>query len=365
MRDRQAHRPRVSVVIETLNWDDAHGLPPDEALRSVRGQTIPAEEIDCIVVLDSKTGHLAPRVRELLPDARLLVHEDERLGYYQMKDRGIRAAESEIVALWDSDTAYDPAWLETMISRFERDDRLVLVGGLPRILRENGRLHPLSLLLFFSAYRGQDPATNFALNSCAVMRDRYLQAPFPDEPARLGLEWGALLRWQERGWRVGLEPAAGSIHESYSSFGMLWKKLVYNGNAQAEGRTQLNEHGPVAYWTAAIRQSLRWAAGGGRNLMLQRRTGLPRRPSCSTRGCRCSSARRAQFCFRGCGGGGGGRGSSSASGSWSLCPQASWCSARSGSTTGSRGSFHWWAAALRRRTATSSRRSQPSRRPRG
>ena len=140
------------------------------------------------------------------------------------------------------------------------------------MLRKSGRLHPLSLLLFLSAYRGQDPATNFALNSCAVMRDRYLQAPFADEPGRLGLEWGALPSWWERGWRVGLESEAGSIHESYTSFGMLWQKLVYNGNAQAEGRTQLNELGPVSYWLAAIRQSLRSAAGGGRNLLLPRRS---------------------------------------------------------------------------------------------
>ena len=33
------------------------------------------------MVLDSKTLHLAPRVHELLPEARLLIHEDERLGY--------------------------------------------------------------------------------------------------------------------------------------------------------------------------------------------------------------------------------------------------------------------------------------------
>ena len=136
-----------------------------------------------------------------------------------------------------------------------------------RVLRPDGGLHPLSLLIFWPLYLGGRRPRTIVLNSVAFQRDRYLALPFLDAPARLGLEGELLSSWGARGWRLVLEPRAVSAHAAPASLRELWQTLAFNGNAYAESWALLNRYNPVRYWLAAVKRAVGWTGVGLLNLI--------------------------------------------------------------------------------------------------
>jgi glycosyltransferase involved in cell wall biosynthesis len=99
---------KISVVIPTFNR--ANTLP--RALDSVWTQTWPAAEI--IVVDDGSTDGTDELVANCYPDVRYL--SQPQRGVSAARNRGIRAARSEWIALLDS----DDAWLPTKLAEQTR-----------------------------------------------------------------------------------------------------------------------------------------------------------------------------------------------------------------------------------------------------
>lgn len=146
--------PRFSVVIPTHNR--AGHLA--EAVRSVYNQTYPAHEI--VVVDDGSTDDTAAAVEALIRDGipvRYLRQPNQ--GAAAARNRGIRAAEGDWVALLDSDDTWLPGKLEAAAALIAADGALDFVhsrcihdfelaaGGVPEpVLTVEQRCDPAALM---------------------------------------------------------------------------------------------------------------------------------------------------------------------------------------------------------------------------
>jgi len=135
MTDRgdQHSRPTVSVVIPTYNRADILG----RAIRSVLGQTF--EDFEVLIVDDASADHTDEVVRGF-SDARIrFLRQSENAGVGAARNRGMREAAGQYVALLDSDDAWLPQKLERQVDRLaSAPDRVALVyTGIVRV-QEDG-----------------------------------------------------------------------------------------------------------------------------------------------------------------------------------------------------------------------------------
>jgi hypothetical protein len=120
--DTLGERPRFSVVIPTHNR--ASHLA--EAVRSVHGQTFPAFEI--IVVDDGSTDDTAGVVEVLASDGvQVRYLRQANQGAAAARNRGIRAAGGDWIALLDSDDTWLPGKLEAAAELIAADDAVDFV----------------------------------------------------------------------------------------------------------------------------------------------------------------------------------------------------------------------------------------------
>jgi glycosyltransferase involved in cell wall biosynthesis len=126
--------PRYSVVIPTYNRERY----VVEAVRSVLDQT--DRDFELIVVDD---GSVDGTERALAPFAdRLRLVRQENGGMASARNRGIREARGDLVALLDSDDRWEPRLLEVVRGEFERDTDLGAVFVAEREMDETGRVFP-------------------------------------------------------------------------------------------------------------------------------------------------------------------------------------------------------------------------------
>jgi glycosyltransferase involved in cell wall biosynthesis len=121
--------PGVSVIIcthEPKRWADLA-----EAVRSVRAQTVPADEI--VLVVDHQPA-LVHRLRAELPDVRVVANEGPR-GASGARNTGAAHARGQWLAFLDDDAVAEPEWLA----------RLAVAGDDPAVLGVGGRITPLWL----------------------------------------------------------------------------------------------------------------------------------------------------------------------------------------------------------------------------
>lgn len=107
-------KPDVSVVVATHN----RAGQLRELLDSLRGQTLPREQFEVVIVDDGSTDSTAELLRseEARDELRLKVIRRERsAGPATARDQGWRAAGGELIAFTDDDCVADPGWLEAGI----------------------------------------------------------------------------------------------------------------------------------------------------------------------------------------------------------------------------------------------------------
>jgi len=127
-------RPLISVIIP--NWNGAHLLPT--CLDSLRRQSYTNRQV---IVVDNAS----------IDDSRELLARDyaemrvialsRNAGFAGACNIGIRASESEIVALLNSDTAADENWLAEVVAAFERHPEAGLVASKMRLFDRRDTLH--------------------------------------------------------------------------------------------------------------------------------------------------------------------------------------------------------------------------------
>jgi GT2 family glycosyltransferase len=99
----------------------------NEAVRSVRGQTHPAEEL--VLVIDNCPELLAEAER-LWPEARVFANHEE-LGLSGARNTGVAECRGEVVAFLDDDAVAAPDWLEALALAYA-DPKVLGAGGTVR-----------------------------------------------------------------------------------------------------------------------------------------------------------------------------------------------------------------------------------------
>jgi len=123
---------KISILIPSYNRVDSL----ERCLQAILGQhRMPDEVVLAVRPQDTLTLDLAQRWMERLP---IHVTPVETPGQVNALNAGIAAAEGEIIAITDDDTAPGQRWLEKIESWFQADSRAGGVGGRDTV-HQNGR----------------------------------------------------------------------------------------------------------------------------------------------------------------------------------------------------------------------------------
>ena len=88
----------------------------DQCLRSLAAQTYPRDFLEVLAVDNGTPSDLSPLLARF-PDVRWL--REERPGSYAARNRGIAAADGDVIAFTDSDCRPTPAWIEEGVRALE------------------------------------------------------------------------------------------------------------------------------------------------------------------------------------------------------------------------------------------------------
>jgi len=122
--------PRVSVIIPC--YGQAHLLP--EAVRSVADQTFANQDhagLECVIVDDGSpdnTAAVAMRLIDEHPHLRLRLVRQENRGLAEARNTGIRSCRAELILPLDSDDKLAPTAVEKMVTAFDADPDVAIVG---------------------------------------------------------------------------------------------------------------------------------------------------------------------------------------------------------------------------------------------
>lgn len=136
--------PSISVVIPTYNRANYLAL----SVQSVLEQDVPVLEI--LIVDDGSSDDTAEVVARLPGPIRYLPQKNA--GPAAARNRGIRAAEGDWVALLDSDDLWEPGKLRRQLELANADPRIGMVHGAARIIDQAGKL--TGVLWSKPSYRG-------------------------------------------------------------------------------------------------------------------------------------------------------------------------------------------------------------------
>ncbi|TDC54473.1 glycosyltransferase family 2 protein, partial [Actinomadura sp. KC345] len=119
-------KPLVSVIVPVFDGRDTVG----RALESVFAQTLPAEEVEVIVVDDGSTDGTSELLDELARtrDGLDVVHQPNSGGSGAPRNRGLERASGRFVFFLDADDRLGPEALERMTATAERNGTDIVLG---------------------------------------------------------------------------------------------------------------------------------------------------------------------------------------------------------------------------------------------
>ena len=118
-------RPSVTVCIATCGGD------PAPLLRTIRSALAQTYDNFQVLVVDNRPGSSGlpgPLVDEFFDDDRLFYVTEPQPGLGTVRNRGIREAEGEIVALTDDDVALSSDWLGSLVAAFDVPEVACVTG---------------------------------------------------------------------------------------------------------------------------------------------------------------------------------------------------------------------------------------------
>lgn len=127
--------PSMSCVVIIPNWNGARLLPT--CLNSLLRQTVPAE---IVVVDNASTDESRALLARDYPQVRVLALETNRF-FAGAVNAGIRATQSDVVALLNNDTEAEPNWLEELLRALDANPRAGMAATKLRLFDARGKLH--------------------------------------------------------------------------------------------------------------------------------------------------------------------------------------------------------------------------------
>ncbi len=208
--------PRLSIVIETLNYDRGNPALLLEVINALRRQCVAAGDIEIIVVIDPEEQ---PDLGELLQEdvADIVIVEALGAHYYAQKNRGAHAASGAILGFIDSDCVPAGTWAAVVLEVLgaSRESRISGVQG-PVTVDGGLQAQAFAATSFGQVQQTQrEPAHMLTGNNCAFRREEFLAEPFDESPLFHGPEVRKLAKLQQRGEIVSFEPRAAVRHAFY------------------------------------------------------------------------------------------------------------------------------------------------------
>lgn len=148
-----------SVTCVIPNWNGARHLP--ECLAALAAQTRPAQRV--VVVDNGSTDDSLAAMRSDFPDVEI-IDLGANTGFSGAVNTGIRAADTDYVALLNNDTAADPVWLEELVRALDEHPAydiaasLMLFYDAPEIVNAAGDVFGVQFLAAYNRgmWRPQD-----------------------------------------------------------------------------------------------------------------------------------------------------------------------------------------------------------------
>lgn len=199
-------QPLCSVVTPVYNGEKYIA----DAIRSVQAQSIGAANIEHIIVDDGSTDNTAEVVRGFGDAVRLI--QVKKGGVSRARNVAIDAASAPYVAFLDADDYWLPQYLERVLDRFSREERIfVVVDGYvetPDGRRDVSvyRAKPFGCLFDLDAPVQFEFAIedNFISVFAVVPREALVQAGGFNQNLRYGEDWDLWLRILKLGYAVRL-----------------------------------------------------------------------------------------------------------------------------------------------------------------
>src|SRR5690348_16447392 len=123
-----------SIIIP--NYNGAKFLPG--CLDSIAAQTLPP--LETIVVDDASTDNSLELIRERYSWVKLLVQEKNGL-FASAANRGIDAAQGDIIVLFNNDAEADPGWLAAIDQAFQERPEIDVIDSKILLYDKPGFLH--------------------------------------------------------------------------------------------------------------------------------------------------------------------------------------------------------------------------------
>ena len=135
-KENAANKPKVSVIMPAYNRAQYIA----EAIKSVTDQTL--REWELIVIDDGSTDGTDAIVQELAKaDPRVSYHKNEQnLGIAKTRNRGVKLAKADYVAMLDSDDKWvSQDKLTKQLAFFASDEKLGIIGTNATFMDETGK----------------------------------------------------------------------------------------------------------------------------------------------------------------------------------------------------------------------------------
>ncbi|MFL5680087.1 MAG: glycosyltransferase [Chloroflexota bacterium] len=223
--------PTVTVVVDPYGEyrrPREAGIPFEETLRALQGQTYPSELTTILVTcIAAEVPLVEPLVAD---DPRVrLITVPEGSGYYQKKNRGAEAADSELVLLADGDCLYPPDWIAEMVAAFERGgDRVAAVQGMSRFAP--GPYAHILNPVYWRAYEAEGPIHQvYSAHNLGLRRRDVPQFGFEETPLRAGLEREMSRRIRGAGRVIWHNRRTSVMHEGAASLRELRQQALGRG----------------------------------------------------------------------------------------------------------------------------------------
>jgi glycosyltransferase involved in cell wall biosynthesis len=259
--------PDVSVVFETENESDGHGIRLSDVLLAWKRQSRRDRVLEWIVVAPRSPSEEEAGLLEGEP-ARWILRPDLR--YYAQKNLGISESRGEWIALADSDAEPETDWLARALDALEAGGpSTALVTG-----KSTYRRGPFSRELALCQLPNQDLAagdtTHFLAHNVLMRRGAVAPLLFSGGHIRLGSDTHLADRLKAGGWTLRYEPAARVTH-NYGRLSEMYLHCVVIGYSNAKFEAHVGER-PRPAWLDAIG---RFRVLAGRLRRLRRAVGIP------------------------------------------------------------------------------------------
>ena len=124
--------PRVSVIMPVYNGEKFVG----EAIESILNQTF--SDFELIIIDDASTDGTLEVVRKF-PDGRIrIIRNHENIGIARSRNKGLREAQGEYIAVHDSDDISYPERFELQVKFLDNHPEVAAVGSWYVVIDENG-----------------------------------------------------------------------------------------------------------------------------------------------------------------------------------------------------------------------------------